>query len=143
MRQTLETCSSSNDSVLNDLLCHLWNFWDQFKLKSGSIFEELNTCTVITSNTGLIHTRNSITSKEDTPTSTNKNVSLKTQELSMTRSGSDGQLRGCFCSEVVRDLSSKVLPVLRISFLGLGLGFCSTSTFKSSWSQKMLCRKFS
>lgn len=56
-------------------------------------------------------------------------MSPKTKELSVARSGSDGQLRGLFYSDAARDLNSKVLSVSRISILGKGSGFCSTSKF--------------
>lgn len=56
-------------------------------------------------------------------------MSPETKELSVVRSGSDGQLRGLFYSDAARDLNSKVLSVSRISILGKGSGFCSTSKF--------------
>ena len=62
-----------------------------------------------------------------------------------------GRLKGYFCSDVVFNLSHKVLSDLEISVLGKGLGFSPTPTFINEadlrrdfaeFARKMRCKWF-
>ena len=57
-----------------------------------------------------------------------ENISV-TQKETITRTDKNGRLKGYFCSDVLFNLSHKVLTDLEINVLGKGLGFSPTPTF--------------
>ena len=81
-----------------------------------------------TSTSGLITTPTSTTTVEDTIRNIEENISV-TQEEDITRTDNNGSLKSYFCSDVVFNLSHKLLTDLEISVLGKILGFSPTPTF--------------
>ena len=104
-----------------------------------------------TSTAGLIDTPTSTTTVEDSIRNIEENISV-TQEEPITRTDKNGPPKGYFCSDVVFNLSYKVLTDLEISVLGKGLDFSPTPTFINeadlrrdfaNFSRKMRCKWFS
>ena len=61
-----------------------------------------------TSTAGLINTPTSTTTVEDNMKNIEENISVTQEEL-ITRTDTNGRLRGYFCSDVVFNLSHKIL----------------------------------
>ena len=72
--------------------------------------------------------RSSTTTVEDTIRNIEENITVE-QEEPITRTDNNGRLKGYFCSNVVFNVSHKVLTDLGISVLGKGLGFSPTPSF--------------
>ena len=95
----------------------------------------------------MINTPTSTTTVEDTIINIEEDISVA-QEEPITRTDNNGRLKGYFCSDVVFNLSHKVLTDLEISVLGKGLGFSPTPTFinevdlRRDFSGKMRCKWF-
>ena len=98
------------------------------KNKNGSVSEALNSSLTCTSTAGLITTPTSTDTEEDTIRNIEENISV-TQEEDITITDNNGSLKGCFCSDVVFNLSHKLLTDLEISVLRKILGFSPTPTF--------------
>ena len=103
-----------------------------------------------TSTPGLINTPTSTTTAEDNIRNIEENISVTQEEL-ITRTDTNGHLQVYFCSDVVFNLSHKVLTELEISVLGKGLGFLPTPTFINEadlrknfadFARKMRCKWF-
>ena len=103
-----------------------------------------------TSTPGLINTPTSTTTAEDNIRNIEENISVTQEEL-ITRTDTNGRLQVYFCSDVVFNLSHKVLTELEISVLGKGLGFLPTPTFINKadlrrnfadFARKMRCKWF-
>ena len=75
-----------------------------------------------TSTPGLINTPTSTTTAEDNIRNIEENISVTQEEL-ITRTDTNGRLQVYLCSDVMFNLSHKVLTELEISVLGKGLGF--------------------
>ena len=75
----------------------------------------------------MINTPTSTTTIEDNIRNIEESISV-TQEEPITRTGNNGRLKGYFCSDVVFNISHKVLTDLEISVLGKGLDFSPTPT---------------
>ena len=99
----------------------------------------------------MINTPTSTTNEEDTIKNIVENISV-TQEEPITRTDNNGRMNGYSCSDLVFNLSHKVLTNLEIDVLGKGLGFSLTTTFINevdlitrgsvSFARKMRCRWF-
>ena len=103
-----------------------------------------------TSTAGLINTPTSTTTAEDNIRNIEENISVTQEEL-ITRTDTNGRLQVYLCSDVMFNLSHKVLTELEISVLGKGLGFLPTPTFINEadlrknfadFSRKMRCKCF-
>ena len=90
------------------------------------------------------------TTTVDTIRNIDVNISVA-QEEPINRKDNNGRLKGYFCSDVVFNLSHKVLSDLEISALGKRKGFTNTPTFISeadlrrdfaNFSRKMRCKWF-
>ena len=80
-----------------------------------------------TSTAGLFNTPTSTNTVEDTIRNIEENISVIREEP-ITKTDNNGRLIGYFCSDVVFNLSHKVLTDLEISVLGKGLGSLPTPT---------------
>ena len=98
----------------------------------------------------MINTPTSTTTAEDNIRNIEENISVTQEEL-ITRTDTNGRLQVYFCSDVVFNLSHKVLTELEISVLGKGLGFLPTPTFINEadlrknfadFTRKMRCKCF-
>ena len=99
----------------------------------------------------MINTPTSTTNEEDTIKNIVENISV-TQEEPITRTDNNGRMNGYSCSDLVFNLSHKVLTNLEIDVLGKGLGFSLTTTFINevdlitrgsvNFARKMRCRWF-
>ena len=83
--------------------------------ESESISEASNPPTICTA--GLINTPTSTTAVEDNIRNIEENISVTQEEL-ITRTDHNGRLQGYFCSDVMFNLSHKVLTDLKTSVLG-------------------------
>ena len=95
--------------------------------ESVSVSETSNPPLTCTSTAGLFNTTTSTNTVEDTIRNIEENISV-TREESITRTD-NGRLKGYFCSDVVFNLSHKVLTDLDISVFGKGPGFSPTPGF--------------
>ena len=95
--------------------------------KNGSVSETLNPPLTCTSTAGPITALAGTTTVEDTIKNIEENIIVMQEDI--TRTDSNGSLKGYFCSDVVFNLSRKLLTDLEVSFLGKGLGFSPTPTF--------------
>ena len=107
--------------------------------------------TIVTLTGGIIDTscneiivENRVGSKETSA----QGLSDKSSSVPLGRVGDDGRLKGYFCSDVVFNLSHRVLSELEIEVLGKGLGFSPTPSFINeadlkrdfaNFSRKMRC----
>ena len=126
-KETSEAQSSFNDSVLQNSDLSLLKILQSLQSESRSVSQASNppmTCTAA----GLINTPTSTTTVEDSIRNIEENISV-TQKGLILRTDNNGRLQGYFCSDVVFNLSHKVLTNLEISVLGKGLGFSPTPTF--------------
>ena len=130
----------------------IYHFWKSTfrQNESGSVSETSNPSLTCTSTAGLINTPTSTTTVEDTIRNIEENISVM-QEEPITRTDNNGRLKDYFCSDVVFNLSHKVLTDLEISVLGKGLGFPPTPTFINEadlrtdfadFARKMRCKWF-
>ena len=103
-----------------------------------------------TSTAGLINAPTSTTTAEDNIRNIEENISVTQEEL-ITRTDTNGRLQVYLCSDVMFNLSHKVLTELEISVLGKGLGFLPTPTFINEadlrknfadFARKMRCKWF-
>ena len=149
-KETSEAQSSFNDSVLQNTDLSLLEILQSLQNESGSVSETSDPPLTWTSTAGLINIPTSATTIEDTLRNIDENISVA-QEEPITRTDNNGRLKGYFCSDVVFNLSHKVLTDLEISVLGKGLGFSPTPTFINevdlrrdfvNFSRKMRCKWF-
>ena len=98
----------------------------------------------------LVSTPDSTIAVEDTVINIEDTNNNTQKELTVTMDNS-GRLKGYFCSDVVFNVSHKVLSDLEISVLGKGLGFSPTPTFINEedlrrdfaeFARKMRCKWF-
>ena len=148
-KENSEAQSSFNDSVLQNYNLSLLETLQSLQNESGSVSETSHpplTCT----STGLINTPTSTTTEEDTIRNIEENISV-TQEEPITRTDNNGRMNGYSCSDLVFNLSHKVLPNLEIDILGKGIGFSLTTTFINevdltrgsvNFAKKMRCKWF-
>ena len=127
-KETSESESSFNDSVLQNSDLSLLEILQSLQNKNGSVSEALNPSLTCTSTTGLITLPTSTTTVENTIRNIEENISV-TQEGDITRTDDNGNLKDYFCSDVVFNLSCKLLTDLEISVFGKTLGVSPTPTF--------------
>ena len=94
----------------------------------GSLSGTSNPPLTCTSTAGLINTPTSSNTVEDNIRNIKENISVTLEEL-ITRTDDNRRLKGYFCSDVVFNLSHKLLTDLEISVLAKGLGFSPTPAF--------------
>ena len=144
------TKSSFNDSVLQNSELSLLEILQSLQNQSGSGSEISNLPLTCTSTAGLISTPTSTNTVEDTIRNIDENISVA-QEEPITRTDNNGHLKGYFCSNVVFNLSRKVVTDLEITVLGKGLGFSPKPTFINEadlrldfadFARKMRCKRF-
>ena len=149
-KETSEAQSSFNDSVLQNSDLSLLKILQSLQSESRSLSEASNPPMTCTSTAGLINTPTSTTTVEDNIRNVEENISV-TQKGLILRTDNNGRLQGYFCSDVVFNLSHKVLTDLEISVLGKGLGFSPTPTFINEadlrrdfadFNRKMRCKWF-
>ena len=149
-KEISETQSFFNDSVLQNFDLSLLDILQSVQASSGSVSEASNPPLTCTSSAGLINTPTSTTTVEDNIRNIEENISITHEEL-ITRTDNNGRLQGYFWSDVVFNLSYKVLTDLEISVLGKGLGFSPTPTFINEadlrrdfagFARKMRCKWF-
>ena len=85
---------------------------------------------ICTTTAGLVSTPDGTIAVEDTVINIEDTNNNTQKELTVTMDNS-GRLKGYFCSDVVFNLSHKVLSDLEISVLGKGLGFSPIPTFRN------------
>ena len=127
-KETSEPQSPFNDGVLQNSDLSLLEILQCLQNESGSVSEASNPPMTCPSTAGLINNRTSTTTVENNIRNIEENISVTQEEL-ITKTDNNGRLQGCFCSDVVFNLSYKVLTDLEISVLGKELGFSPTPTF--------------
>ena len=146
--KTSETQSTFHDSILGNSDLSLLEILQSLQNESGSVSEALVPPSVCTSTAGLVNTSVSTSIVEDVAEST-VNMTSNTQEAPIIRTDENGSLKRYFCSDVVFNLSHKVLSDLEIGVLNEGLGFSPTPTFTNEadlrryfteFARKMRCK---
>ena len=88
--------------------------------------------TMVTSTAGIIDTSCNeiiVENRVDSNETSGRGLSDKSNSVPLGRVGDDDRLKGYFCSDVVFNLSHRVLSELEIEVLGKGLGFSPTPSF--------------
>ena len=117
VEETSEAQSSFNNSVLQNSDLSLLEILQSLQNESGSVSETSNPPLTSISTAGLINAPTSATTVEDNIRNIEENISATQEEL-ITRTENNGRLKGYFCSDIVFNLSHKILIDLEISFLG-------------------------
>ena len=116
-KETSEAQSSFNDTVLQNFDLPLLEILQSLQNLSGSVSEASNLPMTCTSTAGFINTPTGTTTAENNIRNIEENISVTQEEL-ITRTDNNERLQGYFCSDVVFNLSHKVLTDLKISVLG-------------------------
>ena len=138
------------DSDLQDSDLSLLDILQSLNNESECVSEALHPPFICTTTAGLVSTPDSTIAVEDTVINIEDTNNNTPKELTVTMDNS-GRLKGYFCSDVVFNLSHKVLSDLEISVLGKGLGFSPTPTSINEadlrrdfaeFARKMRCKWF-
>ena len=121
---------------------------ESFKSENDCVSAATAPPTIVTSTAGIIDTScNEIIVKNrvDSNETSARGLSDKSNRVPLGRVGDDGRLKGYFCSDVVFNLSHRVLFELEREVLGKRLGFSPTPSFKrdfADFSRKIRCKRY-
>ena len=116
-KENSEAQSSFNDTVLQNFDLSLLEILQSLQNEIGRVSEASNPPMTCTSTAGFINTPTGTTTVENNIRNIEENISVTQEEL-ITRTDHNGCLQGYFCSDVMFNLSHKVLTDLKTSVLG-------------------------
>ena len=116
-KENSEAQSSFNDTILQNFDLSLLEILQSLQNKIGRVSEASNPPMTCTSAAGFINAPTGTTTVENNIRNIEENISVTQEEL-ITRTDHNGRLQGYFCSDVMFNLSHKVLTDLKTSVLG-------------------------
>ena len=149
-KENSEAQSSFNDTVLQNFDLSLLEILQSLQNEIVRVSEASNPPMTCTSTAGFINTPTGTATVENNIRNIEENISVTQEEL-ITRTDHNGRLQGYFCSDVMFNLSHKVLTDLKTSVLGKWIGFSPTPTFINKadlrrdfgdFARKMRCKWF-